>query len=58
MKKNYTAPKAEIREFNYSETVAASRKKSLNEETHYTDANDEGAAYCRPTETYHVAGDV
>ncbi len=56
MKKNYASPKAEKMEFNYTEAVVASGKKCDNE-THYTQSNDEGE-YCTSNPTYHVVADV
>lgn len=56
MKKSYMSPKAEKMEFNYSEAVVASSTKCENE-THYTQSNDEGE-YCTSNPTYHVVRDV
>lgn len=56
MKKSYTSPKAEKMEFNYSEAVVASGIK-CNNETHYTQTNDEGE-HCTSNTTYHQVGDV
>ncbi len=56
MKKNYSSPKAEKMEFNYSEAVVASTIKCRNE-THYTDGNDQGE-YCHLTIEYHKVGEV
>ncbi len=56
MKKSYKSPKAEKMEFNYFEAVVASSTKCENE-THYTQSNDEGE-YCTSNPTYHVVRDV
>lgn len=56
MKKSYKTPKAEKMEFNYSEAVVASGIK-CNNETHYTQSNDEGE-HCTSTTLYYQSGEV